>query len=138
MLFLVVPYLLATPFFCSSVRADGPVSLDQMEDIAASVIAPRHSCFGYWDAATRIADELSCPSAVMNDFFCRVDLQVTATSYLPSCVNKFCSSNSIDVTWAVGIYTDYCTSAGYISTLLHRKHQKLPVNRTPTLAPQTT
>jgi hypothetical protein len=49
---------------------------------------------------------------ILNDCFCRPDLQSEATSILSSCVMRDCSSKTADVSIAVGIYTHYCINAG--------------------------
>lgn len=76
-------------------------------------------CFGdsVNGAAWRIAEKLNCvdepPSAITNECICRTDLQAGADAYLSQCVNTQCSQNTMDITAAVSIYDNYCTSAGF-------------------------
>jgi len=63
----------------------------------------------------RLALFLDCGSpvkSIRNDCFCRQDLLPTARSYLTSCVNSACGTNSVDVLQAVSVYYDYCAGVG--------------------------
>ncbi|EFR03607.1 hypothetical protein MGYG_06601 [Nannizzia gypsea CBS 118893] len=125
-------YLLHVPLLgaLALVLADGPVSIEQMEGYGSLRNCARNVCFEASLGGSRIGYELSCPSPLMNDCFCRPDLQVSATSYLSACVNSYCESNSIDVTRAVKIYTDYCASAS--QTRSSSRQTTTEDNQTPT------
>jgi hypothetical protein len=58
-----------------------------------------------------VANALKCPEPnvwALNNCWCRSDLQSIAVSYLFSCANAGCSSNSVDVNAATSLYTAYC------------------------------
>ncbi|KAF4237033.1 hypothetical protein CNMCM6457_001643 [Aspergillus fumigatiaffinis] len=75
-------------------------------------------CF-YWGASSQggadfLADRIGCEvDPIENECICRSDLQQTADSFLRKCVSDKCGENAIDVSSAVEIYDDYCTSNGY-------------------------
>jgi len=61
-----------------------------------------------------LADRIGCAvDPIENECICRSDLQQTADSFLRKCVSDNCDANAIDVSRAVRIYDDYCTSNGY-------------------------
>ncbi|KAF7114705.1 hypothetical protein CNMCM5793_009656 [Aspergillus hiratsukae] len=76
------------------------------------------SCF-YWGSSTKggadfLADRIGCGvDPIEDECICRSDLQQTADSFLRKCVNDNCDANVIDISSAVSIYGDYCTSNGY-------------------------
>ncbi|EGD92157.2 hypothetical protein H112_00231 [Trichophyton rubrum D6] len=108
-------HLLAPQFFGILVLANGRVSIDQTEGYGSQRECAQNLCFEGSFGSNRIDSVLGCPSPPMDDCFCRLDLQASATSFLSSCVNKQCESNTIDLTQAINIYTGYCASAGYKS-----------------------
>ncbi|PKX89396.1 uncharacterized protein P174DRAFT_57499 [Aspergillus novofumigatus IBT 16806] len=75
-------------------------------------------CF-YWGSSSEggpdyLAIGVGCQvDPIMNECICRSDLQQTADSFLRKCVSDKCGENAIDVSSAVSIYDDYCTSNGY-------------------------
>ncbi|EZF35079.1 hypothetical protein H109_00151 [Trichophyton interdigitale MR816] len=108
-------YLLGSQFFVTLILANGPVSIDQAAGYSSQRHCAQSLCFEGSLGSNRVGYELGCPSPLMNDCFCRLDLQVSATSFLSSCVNNHCESNTIDLTQAINIYTGYCANAGYKS-----------------------
>jgi len=50
-----------------------------------------------------------------NDCYCRADYQSYATSYLYSCVSKYCSRGNslLDISSATSLYNAYCLNLGY-------------------------
>ncbi|KAH1324210.1 hypothetical protein KXW56_004202 [Aspergillus fumigatus] len=61
-----------------------------------------------------LADRIGCEvDPIGNECICRLDLQQTADSFLRRCVSDNCGSHAFDVSSAVGIYAEYCTSNGY-------------------------
>ncbi|GFF48336.1 hypothetical protein IFM51744_06799 [Aspergillus udagawae] len=76
------------------------------------------SCF-YWGSSTQggadfLAERIGCAvDPIENECICRSDLQQTADTFLHKCVTDNCGANAIDVSSAVRIYDDYCTSNGY-------------------------
>ena len=62
----------------------------------------------------KIASFIGCDARpIKEDCFCRPDLQASAAGYVRGCVSSKCSGNLIDITPAVAIYQDFCTSLGY-------------------------
>ncbi|KAH3029484.1 hypothetical protein KXV73_002786 [Aspergillus fumigatus] len=61
-----------------------------------------------------LADRIGCEvDPIGNECICRLDLQQTADSFLRRCVSDNCGSHAFDVSSAVSIYAEYCTSNGY-------------------------
>lgn len=61
-----------------------------------------------------LADDIGCSTdPIVNECFCRGDLQNEAINTLQSCVSKNCDSKDTDIQAALGIYENYCTSNGY-------------------------
>ncbi|KAH2554611.1 hypothetical protein KXW97_003436 [Aspergillus fumigatus] len=61
-----------------------------------------------------LADRIGCEvDPIGNECICRLDLQQTADSFLRRCVSDNCGSHAFDVSSAVSIYVEYCTSNGY-------------------------
>ncbi|EFE32701.1 uncharacterized protein ARB_00526 [Trichophyton benhamiae CBS 112371] len=108
-------HLLASQLFGALVLANGRVSIDQAEEYGSQRECSQNLCFEGSLGSNRIGSELGCHPPLMDDCFCRLDLQASATSFLSSCVNKYCESNTIDLTHAINIYTGYCANAGYPS-----------------------
>lgn len=54
---------------------------------------------------------LGCPDPYANNCYCRDDLASSASSYITTCVNGGCSSNTPDVVRAMSVYNGYCSSA---------------------------
>ena len=46
-----------------------------------------------------------------NECFCREDTSPLAYSYLSSIIPSLCSSNAVDLTSAIYVYTEYCNTA---------------------------
>ncbi|KAL2810081.1 hypothetical protein BJX63DRAFT_403132 [Aspergillus granulosus] len=72
-------------------------------------------CYGYDSSdSSYIASNIDCDTdpVVENECLCRSDLQSDAVAYLRECVSSSCEKD-YDVSLAVSLYTDYCTSAGY-------------------------
>ncbi|GFF92950.1 protein bem46 [Aspergillus udagawae] len=73
------------------------------------------SCF-YWGSSTQggagfLAEGIGCAvDPFENECICRSDLQQTADSFLHKC-----GANAIDISSAIRIYDDYCTSNGWRS-----------------------
>lgn len=60
-----------------------------------------------------LAEELFCDtSIIVNDCFCRSDLQPIAVSTVSACVVQACT-DTVDASIATSIYNAYCTGAGY-------------------------
>ncbi|KAI0802327.1 hypothetical protein GGR55DRAFT_455172 [Xylaria sp. FL0064] len=75
------------------------------------------SCFGggIFGDVGELADGIGCAyQNPQNECVCRLDLQSNADEYIASCVSRYCSANTLDITSAVSIYDAYCTSAGYV------------------------
>ncbi|KAI0433261.1 hypothetical protein F5Y09DRAFT_92005 [Xylaria sp. FL1042] len=75
------------------------------------------SCFGggIFGDVGELADGIGCAyQNPQNECVCRLDLQSNADEYIASCVSRYCSANTLDITSAVSIYDSYCTSAGYV------------------------
>ncbi|KAI1278630.1 hypothetical protein F5Y07DRAFT_360599 [Xylaria sp. FL0933] len=75
------------------------------------------SCFGggVFGDVGELADGIGCAyQNPQNECVCRLDLQPNADEYIASCVSRYCSANTLDITSAVSIYDAYCTSAGYV------------------------
>ena len=54
---------------------------------------------------------LECPPPVANSCWCSEGLASSASSFITSCVNRFCSSATGDVIRAISVYNGYCSSA---------------------------
>lgn len=54
---------------------------------------------------------LDCSDPILNGCYCRDDLASSASSYITSCVNGGCASNTPDVVRAISVYNGYCSSA---------------------------
>lgn len=112
--------------FLTPVSADnGALSICEYQPISGlRLCASWCITFGNTDHCDKLAMFLSCgvwggpQSAIRNDCYCRPDLFSTAHSFLSSCVNSACSSNSVDVTQAISVYDGYCNSAGEFQTFL--------------------
>ncbi|KAF4160235.1 hypothetical protein CNMCM8927_002717 [Aspergillus lentulus] len=98
--------------------ADGTTATLTESTAYASQRPCAKSCF-YWGSSTQggadfLAERIGCEvDPILNECICRSDLQQTADSFLRKCVSDNCGANAIDVSSAVGIYDDYCTSNGY-------------------------
>jgi hypothetical protein len=46
---------------------------------------------------------------------CRLDIQPSGVARLRYCIGNACDDNAFDVKYGVGLYTAYCTSAGYVT-----------------------
>ncbi|KAL2863529.1 uncharacterized protein BJX67DRAFT_384531 [Aspergillus lucknowensis] len=70
--------------------------------------------YGYGNEPGALAYAVECDSEpeIANNCLCRDDLQGDAVSYIRECVQSACEKD-YDVTVAIDIYNDYCTSAGY-------------------------
>ncbi|KEY79794.1 hypothetical protein BA78_8829 [Aspergillus fumigatus] len=67
-----------------------------------------------------LADRIGCEvDPIGNECICRLDLQQTADSFLRRCVSDNCGSHAFDVSSAVSIYAEYCTSNGYTRGDVH-------------------
>lgn len=54
----------------------------------------------------RLGSSLSCNN--QDALFCRTDLQSSASSYLTTCINSQCTTNSIDLSDALSLYNGHC------------------------------
>lgn len=108
--------LLALFFFFSLARCDSPVTINENAAYSSQRVCA-FPCFeAFDDIGYPIAQEISCATfKVMNDCFCRTDIQQQAHSYVSSCVNLRCSNNAKDISTATSLYDGYCTSNGYIA-----------------------
>jgi len=70
-------------------------------------------CIGTGDGG--LPGNLGCPNPnqPLNACACRTDLQPSASSFLTSCVNQWCSSDPSDLSSAISIYDSYCASNGF-------------------------
>jgi hypothetical protein len=59
---------------------------------------------------------LGCWNPALNDCFCRADLSASATNFLSTCVNQWCSGDAADISSAVGVYETYCTGVEAVPT----------------------
>jgi len=64
---------------------------------------------------------INCP--VVNACLCRADLSTSAESYLSTCVNKWCSGSTDDISSAIQVYTDYCSGANSVATATQNSAQ---------------
>lgn len=114
-LFLVFPLVLC----------DAPVTIDQ-NDAYSNQRVCAFKCFqDFDDVGYPIAQEISCPTfKVMNDCFCRKDLQQEAHLFISSCINFRCSKNALDISTATSLYDNYCTNNGYTETLVTTSAQE--------------
>jgi hypothetical protein len=98
-------------------------------------------CF-YWGSSTQggadfLADRIGCEvDPIENECICRSDLQQTADSFLRKCVSDNCGANAVDVSSAVSIYDDYCTSNGYTRATSTAQTTRTTSSGTP-IAPAT-
>lgn len=108
-LFLVFPLVLC----------DAPVTIDQSDAYGNQRVCA-FGCFqDFNDIGYPIAQEISCPTfRVMNDCFCRHDLQQEAHLYVSSCINRRCSKNARDISTATSLYDNYCANNGYTTEAL--------------------
>jgi hypothetical protein len=84
---------------------------------SSSLLRPcAQECFygGAFVGPDRVAMNMGCDhDPIRNECFCRSDLQVNADSFLKSCVNSLCKSNTLDTNSALSIYDAYCKTAGF-------------------------
>lgn len=97
----------------------GTVSLEGSPAFASQRPCVTDDCFGADTLGNPylVASKIGCDTNhVQNECFCRPDMQADAQAYLSSCVYSACDQKTLDVDSAVKLYTDYCTSNGYIVT----------------------
>ncbi|KAF2676417.1 hypothetical protein K458DRAFT_396991 [Lentithecium fluviatile CBS 122367] len=86
----------------------GTVSIWEFEEWGSQRKCAREcfQCFnaGAYDCIAAILDWDDRPA--YNNCYCRADLQLTASSYLSSCVSKACSNNA-DLSSAMSIHSTY-------------------------------
>ena len=133
LLLLVAPLLLLR-----GAAAQNPGVNTLLEDGSYSKLRPcAQSCFYYRGGYTRdiLGYSMRCSltttllsTVAENECFCRTDLQLSAQLTISTCVLKRCSSNTNDVTSALGVYGAYCTANGYLDGG--------PVDAQPTVAGQ--
>jgi hypothetical protein len=70
-----------------------------------------------WNDLYNLPDKLNCARPVLNACVCRTDLGPSASSFLTTCVNSECSSNSNDLVSAVSLYDSYCIANSYIPAM---------------------
>ena len=70
--------------------------------------------------------------------FCRTDLAVDGSSYLTSCINEGCTTNSVDLSGAISVWNSYCGFGSY-ATRSRARTSTAPANvPAQTSASQTT
>lgn len=97
----------------SQVTADIDTKTVSIKSAAGYLVA--RSCVQgcLWTGSSEIVYEIGCSSPYYNQCYCNLDQASSATSFLSSCIPKSCSNSGPDVATAVGLYMDYCASAGY-------------------------
>jgi hypothetical protein len=61
--------------------------------------------------AILMADKMSC-SNDLDSCYCRADLMPSGLEYLSQCVYSACTSDTVDVTSAINLYSSYCSNTG--------------------------
>ena len=91
-----------------------PVSICQ-DPGYASLRPCAGSCVGCQATNEQILIQMGCGSPWPNECYCRTDLFNLATSYLHSCVSRYCTVGGWerDYTSAESFYTSYCRGAGF-------------------------
>ena len=91
---------------------------DPVPDVSITTVSPyreqrfcAQNCLWGEDVHTLdVGRFLECPPPVANSCWCNDGLASSASSFLTSCVNQFCSSAPGDVSRAVSVYNGYCRS----------------------------
>ena len=52
----------------------------------------------------------------LNTCFCRSDLTSDGSSYLTSCINEGCTTNSVDLSQAIRVWNSYCRFGKYATS----------------------
>lgn len=103
--------------------ADGKVSIASFTSYSVQRYCVRECLWeGRTDGGPPLPGYLTCAQPYSDSCICRTDLAATASSFLSSCVNTYCSSNTVDISNAIGLYNGYCagnlavvTSAGIVT-----------------------
>lgn len=66
-------------------------------------------CVWGYPSGGDLLTNLNCASPWYNVCLCREDLAPAASSFLSKCVNRDCSSSTVDVAQAVSLYDSYCS-----------------------------
>jgi hypothetical protein len=91
--------------------ADGPVTIESLTAYSVQRLCVQECIwFGLPGGGPGLPGILSCAQPYSDSCMCRTDLTASAISYLSTCVNSLCSSNTVDVSNAVSLYTGYCNS----------------------------
>lgn len=104
------PLLLALLFFSflpELASGNGPSSVRSMAEFSSMRPCAQNCVQGNND----FSNSMGCDSN--NDYcYCREDLRPTASKILSGCVNSACATNSLDMSWAFRVYSDYCSFQG--------------------------
>jgi hypothetical protein len=89
--------------------ADGTVSIAAFTSYIVQRLCVKDCLWGGQPGGgVNLPGYLPCPAPFSDSCMCRTDLAVTASTFLSSCVGKFCSSNSVDISSAIDLYSSYC------------------------------
>src|SRR5262245_34395459 len=94
---------------CSLSYADGTVSISQFSAYSVQRYCVRECLWeGCSDGNPALPWHLSCNRPYSDNCLCRTDL--AASSVISSCVNRYCSQNTVDISSAEWLYSAYCAS----------------------------
>jgi hypothetical protein len=101
--------------------ADGTISLTQFSTFSIQRECVQGCLFeGPAGGNEPLPGYLNCNQPWSDSCYCRTDLAITASSFLNSCANKFCTGNTVDINNAESIYEAYCANnlnaVGYASS----------------------